>query len=188
MYRLGDRIIVTLGDEAYELRPSLRHAMVLARREGGFQALAREIEEGSLTAAIAILRPQVEPEASPILDTFGFRVLAALRDLRAPLAAFLSACAGFDPDNPPKDGKVQKIVPFPEYLAGLYRVGTGWLGWTPEQTLDAIPVEIIEAHRGRLDMLKTIFGSSEDSKAKKRLPFTDDNVMALFGIEDGKAA
>jgi hypothetical protein len=179
-YRLGQRIVIMLGDEAFELRPSLRHALALARREGSFQKLAREIDEGSVSAALDIIRPQVESEPSRLLDIWPSRVLAALPFIQPQLKAFVIACTGDDPDEKPSS-KPGKTIPYPEYLTDLYRIATGWLGWTPDEALNATPIEIVEAHRGRLDMLKAIFGTSEKTgKSETTHAFTDQNVKALF--------
>lgn len=59
------------------------------------------------------------------------------------------------------------LVTHAEHLAHLYRMATGWIGWTPEAALDATPAEIIEAAKGRQeligDILKAVFGSSDDT-------------------------
>jgi hypothetical protein len=52
----------------------------------------------------------------------------------------------------------------------LLEIGTGWLGWGYDQTLDT-PIQGIEiAHKGRLAMLRAIFGSAEKPEETKQLP------------------
>ncbi|MFG1371486.1 hypothetical protein V5F32_04850 [Xanthobacter oligotrophicus] len=41
-------------------------------------------------------------------------------------------------------------------------MGTGWLGWTEAETLDTSMPGIVAAHKGRLAMLKAIFGSGKE--------------------------
>jgi hypothetical protein len=173
MAKLADDIVIRLGGEDIVLRPSLRFAMRLERRPGSFGQLAREITDGSLTTACEIIRDH-EP-AMPYLKQ---RVFEALGELREPLMRYVLDCAGFDPDAPAADNDNPQTVTFAEHLAALYRVGTGWLGWTPQDTLGATPAEIMEARAGRLELLKAIFGEAE--KPKEKASFTDDNVMAAM--------
>ncbi|WP_276118389.1 hypothetical protein [Pararhizobium qamdonense] len=174
--KLAETILVEIAGEEIELRPSLRHAMRLERREGSFRQLFREINEGSLTAAVDIIEPHF----------FGQylknRVLDALPTLTPALTAYLLACAGIDPEAPANDtagAKSGKTQTFSEYLQQLYRYGTGWLDWTPETTLDATPAEILEAYKGKLEMLKAIYGTSEKAKPVDDRPL-DDKFRSLF--------
>lgn len=54
-----------------------------------------------------------------------------------------------------------------EYHAWLFRVATGWLGWRPDDAYMADMADIEEAHLGRIDMLKAVFGSG-DGKTEER--------------------
>ena len=45
-----------------------------------------------------------------------------------------------------------------DFHAWLFEIGTGWLGWSEEQTLGARITSILAAYKGRLDLLRTIFG------------------------------
>lgn len=154
--KLADDIVVTIGSEDIVLHPSLRHAIRLERRKGSFAALLREIEDDTFATARELIRDHHDHIE---LD---FQIMDALTQLKGPLLRYVVALTGVDPDNSPAKGKGRgKTVPFGDHLANLYRIGTGWLGWTPQDTLDATPAEIIEAYNGRLDMLKAIFGSSD---------------------------
>jgi hypothetical protein len=53
---------------------------------------------------------------------------------------------------------------FTEYHAKLFRLATGWLGWTPEAAYDATPTEITEAYKGRLELLSAVFGSGDQGE------------------------
>lgn len=172
--KLADDITITLAGEDIVLHPALRHAIRLERRPGSFGRIVREINEGSLTAAVDIIRDHYD---HPMLD---HRVFGALPALKAPLLAYVLACAGIDPDEQPADDKPKakaKAVPFSEHLTGLYRIGTGWLGWTPADTLDATPTEIMEAYKGRTDMLRAIFGGKEAAKDDRPL---DKKFRSIF--------
>ncbi|WP_333822421.1 hypothetical protein [Pinisolibacter sp.] len=180
MGRLAEEIIVHLAGEAIMLRPSLRHALRLERRPGSFKAVLDGIEEGSLTVAAEIIRPHAHDVT---LDAI---FAAGLAKLREPLTLYVLGCAGIDPETAPArrakaSGKPLPSVPFSEHLASLYRIGTGWLGWTPDVTLDATPAEITEAYRGRVEMLRSIFGSSEDDTPTADDRPLDDKIRTVFG-------
>lgn len=62
----------------------------------------------------------------------------------------------------------------------------GWLGWTPEQAFNASIPDILTAYEGRMDMLKAIFGGSEDGGAKgapsvNGRPMSPQLFDAVFG-------
>ncbi len=176
MMKLADDITVRIGGEAITLRPCLRFAIRLERRPGSFAGLIQEITDGSLTATCDLIGDHLD--MTPHTQDAVFNVLP---DLREPLLAYVMACAGIDADDnaPANDNKAKgKPVSFGEHLAGLYRIGTGWLGWTPADTLDATPAEIMEAYRGRLDMLKSIFGGGDETP-KSDLPL-DDKIRTAF--------
>lgn len=184
MARLADDIIIHIGDEAITLRPCLCFAMRLDRRPGSFAQLGKEIMDGSLSAACEIIRDHADIS---MLET---RILDnGIDRLKWPLVAYLGACMGLDPadaseptngNDRPSKGKPQTTA---DFLTGLYRIGTGWLGWTPAETLYATPAEIIEAQTGRMDMLKAIFGDGKASKQHDTMGgFTDANVA--FTLRD----
>lgn len=179
--RLADEITITVGGEAIELRPCLRFAMRLERREGSFAKLIRDVNEGSLAAAVEIILDHAD---MPFLEN---RVFDVLPELRGPLLSYVMACTGLDPDEAPAEGKAKgkakgKTVTFAEHLTGLYRIGTGWLGWTPADTLDATPAEIMEAYKGRQELLKALFGSGEEKPERPASPDQlDAKLKFIFG-------
>lgn len=179
--RLAEEIIVHLAGEAIVLRPSLRHAIALERRPGSFKAALDAIEEGSLGIAAEIIRPH-HPGVS--LDA----IFAHLDRLKPALFAYVAACAGIDETAPERrakaktSGKPLPSVPFAEHLVGLYRIGTGWLGWTPDQTLDATPTEIRLAYEGRVEMLRAIFGGTDDAAEPATPEEKMKAIKAGFGL------
>lgn len=158
--RLAEEIIITLGGALIELRPSLRFAMQLERQYPEFKDLVRLIGEGSLTAALDIIAPHYQHPA------IKHQIFDAGLDILAPaLITYVSACAGFDPDAKPQAKASGPKITTATYLRQLYQMGTGWIGWPPEITLNATPLEISEAMKGRADLLKAVFGSSEKEEA-----------------------
>lgn len=53
----------------------------------------------------------------------------------------------------------------------------GWLGWTEQQTLDTTIPAIWAAYRGKIEMLKACYGSSEKTPPK---PMTFDQIRAAL--------
>lgn len=172
MPKLADTIVIRLGGEDVILHPSLRHGIRLERRPGGVPALSGQISDGTLYAAIELIEPH---HYHPLLANQ--IVEAGLDTLAAPLIEYVLQCVGIDPDDKPSKGG--KTVPLKKHLEDLYRIGTGWLGWTPDTTLDATPAEITLAYEGRLEMLKAIFGSGDEA-TKSDTPL-DDQFKAAFG-------
>lgn len=76
---------------------------------------------------------------------------------------------------------------FEEFAVWLYKVGTGWLGWSPHDTRHAHMQEITLAFEGHVDKLKAIHGtndnktSSQTAQEKPRVAATFDNFNKLFG-------
>lgn len=178
--KIGQTIMIVLGGEAIELRPSLRFAMRLERRPGSFAGLTREIMDGSLTTAVEIIRDHTDmPDlADRIMET-------GLARLTTPLLNYVMGVAGIDMDDAPandhgRPGKQRPSIPFSEYLANLYRLGTGWMGWTPKETLDSTPAEILEAYKGRLELLRSIFGSKDDAPSPATDIPLDEKVKTAF--------
>lgn len=52
-----------------------------------------------------------------------------------------------------------------EYYADLYRRGTGWLGWSSEEVLTTPIPLLIEAIRGRTEMINEVVGTLFDGVA-----------------------
>ncbi len=175
--RLAEEITVIIANEQGQLWPSLRYAIQLERRPGSFGQLIRDVMDGSLTAAVEIIEPHCD------LDFLPNRVFDQMDKLQAPLLQYIAACAGVDRDDAPKaakSGKPAKSVPFRDYLEDLYKKATGWLGWTPQDALDATPAEIVLAYQGKLDMLKAIYGGGGKSEKTQDERPLDDKFRSIF--------
>ncbi|MFE3837548.1 hypothetical protein [Pseudogemmobacter sonorensis] len=157
--RVGKEFIVFLkGVGSHAIRPSLRCAMLLENRPGGFPRLLTEIQDGSMTAICDVLR-SADLDA-PFLEA---KVMhSGVDSFRAPLLEFVLHAAGLDLETQTDEATQGTTTTFAEHLADLYRKATGWLGWTPATALDATPAEIIEAVKGRAELLRLIFGTSDE--------------------------
>jgi len=151
--------------------------MRLERREGSFAKLIADIQDESLTAAVAIIGPNYPAQflEQKIMDT-------GLASLTTPLLEYVLQCAGMDSDGDDTPTKSDAPpVSFQEHLASLYRVATGWMGWTPQVALDATPSEILEAYKGRIEMMKAIFGSADEPTPPINTDERFKTVLRSFG-------
>lgn len=161
-----DRVAFTIGGHRYALRPTLQ-ATIRLESAFGMAAVLKGIAEGSATIMATIIRETADLDASlsDILDALSAPTTLAigLQALQEPLSALVLAMYGLedvDPHaKPPETGA--KTISAGEHLRQLYRLATGWMGWTPTIALSASPAEITEAFKGHIDMLKAIHGVKE---------------------------
>lgn len=161
-----DEITVSIGDDTMFLRPSLRAAFRLERRYGGFSNLITKLAECNVTAMADVIRESSGQSNGPdFLDHIAYMPLGpAIECLIEPLIDHVFALAGIDrhaPLPPAQSDAVSSRITFAEHHAQLFRIATGWLGWTPAEAWDATPAEIIEAHKGRIELLQAIFGGGK---------------------------
>lgn len=181
MQLAADEITIRLDHEEFHLRPTLRAALRLERKHGGFDNLARHVADGNLSVIADVIRESTEGFTT--LPAFLDRISKSglkhgLEALQVPVLAHVFALAGYDEHqaektDEDKQAKGQKIT-FAEHHQKLFEIATGWLGWSPAQAWASTPAEIMAAHRGRVDMLKAIFGSQEDKEADLSL---DDQAL-----------
>lgn len=151
-----------LGDKSFDLKPSLRAAWTLFDKYDGFHNLSRYLAEGSITTATDIINATItDQNAWANYALAGNAVVCDLLAAMDQLQECVLLLAGIDSNSTDKP-HTGKPMQFDEYFTKLYQIGTGWLGWTPDDTWDATPAEIMNAHTGRLDMLKALFGSKSD--------------------------
>lgn len=179
MSNVADEIVLRIGGEDEILVPSLRYGMRLEYREGGLKKLIRDVMDGSLTAARDILVHHVGD-----YDMLGQQILSIEPEtLKAALTRYLLQLVAVDPaDAPTKASTPEKAspVPFTAFFLDLYRKGTGWLGWTPDDTLDATPLQIVKAMEGKMEMLRAIYGGGEQQDAPGPKGPWDRNVRGIF--------
>lgn len=158
--RVGaDITTVIVSGAVLRLRPALRHGLALEAK-WGFPKLIEAVQQDSLSAALDLIGPHTARD-----DLGKALLVTGLHTLRWPLFRHVMFCAGLDPDDTsePEAKPKGKPITFADHLASLYRHATGWLGWPPEVALDATPAQIMEAMQGRTDLLKALFGSTEET-------------------------
>jgi hypothetical protein len=171
MQLAADPIVIEIAGEAYELRPTLRAAMRLARRHGDFATIYKAILADHVTLAKDVIH-EGSGSGLAAADFLNGIELAGVRDtlgrLKPSLLEFVLQLAGIDNDGDERgNDPTAEPMPLGEFYAALFRVGTGWLGWSAADTWDATPAEILAAQRGRGDLigdvLKSIFGTSDEA-------------------------
>lgn len=176
--RLGaDNLKLVIGKlPPIPIRPSLRAAHTLEQQHG-FAVLFQKANEGSLTALLAIARANghdIEAQISGM----------PLSDIVPPNIGTVSEyiCSVIGLDEPPNTDQPGKRLSFHEYHRELFKIATGWLGWSPEQTWDATPAEILAAYDGHVAMLRAIHGGKDESQANPQNTQRDRaGLMSLKG-------
>lgn len=143
-------IYVELAGEAFELRPSLRASMHLVRRHG-LTGLFAAVQGFNVTIIMDMLRETAIQPSLLLAEIAAFGIGVVRNRLTGPLAEFVLAIAGIDPDEPAEPTKPSTSQPVaPERVfAQLFGMATGSLGWHPEIAWTATPAEIIAAHNGQ---------------------------------------
>ncbi|HVA17803.1 MAG TPA: hypothetical protein VMV59_08845 [Candidatus Dormibacteraeota bacterium] len=153
---------VICGAKAVVLHPSLRAAAYLERRYG-FQTLLKACGECNLTVITDVIEASSDcPDFLATLATVPLSMV--MPGILEKLPAHILALAGVDPSNPAQEGG--ETISFADNFKRLYRIGTGWLGWSPETTWNATSSEITDAYSGHIEMLRAIHGGSEDETTR----------------------
>ncbi|MEA2897358.1 MAG: hypothetical protein QOJ84_2973 [Bradyrhizobium sp.] len=84
------------------------------------------------------------------------------------------ALAGADGNSASEPKPDAERIPFAEYHTRLFRLATGWLGWTPADAWEATAAEITEAYKGRRELLSAMFGSGKSDETIISKPDADD--------------
>ena len=174
---------IVIGRETVRLRPTLGAAFRLEQKYHGFHNLFNAVACGSVSALSDVIKEGCRQTSAltDYLDSIeGNEPLVVRLELVIPqVCAFLLALAGNDLDVK-ENGDVCEQITFLEYHTRLYRLATGWLGWSPEIAWAATPAEILEAQKGRVEMLKAVFGGKqEDEETTTDIRSARDRLNAL---------
>jgi hypothetical protein len=159
-----DETTLRLGGEIVHLRPSLRAALRLERRHGGFGKLLGAVSDGNLGIIADVIRESAtRPSCVPdLLIEFGKQPLrTGLGAVIPALIDHVLALAGVDSDQPTGEASSAEPISFADYHTRLFEIATGAIGWPPAVAWDATPAEIMAAWRGRCELLKMMFGSAD---------------------------
>lgn len=152
-------VLLCHGPHAVTLRASLRAAVALDALPGGFAGVWDGLARQKLTTLHAVIRACATDRAGAerLLAHAATTPLAHLAQCAQ--AACLALLSGIL--TPARQGEAPSpstapAKPVSDYLADLYRYGTGWLGWPPSEVWNASPAELeaaVLAHFDRLVMM-----------------------------------
>jgi hypothetical protein len=181
----ASEIVMQINGTECALRPSLRAASNLERAYG-FDKLLIDVAQGNIGAMADIVRHASGTDLLRLLA--GVPLLDVMASLINALSRYVLVLAGVDPDNITPAADTGEHMTFRDYHAKLYRIATGWLGWTPETAWNATPHEILEAYKGHLERLRAIHGGSEPDGAPDtpdKAPLDRDGLGALRAMQGG---
>ena len=164
----NDEVTITFdiaGDtpRVFTLRASMRAACRLLKEHGSYSALATKLAEGSFSACDSIMtHASIEREARFASEVDPSALIVATLENRDQFIRFVEIVADAD-SNSDNSEPTGKPMTFDQYHERLFEIGTGWLGWTPEETWNATKSEILAAYRGRMDMFKAILGKGDET-------------------------
>ncbi|MER2263889.1 hypothetical protein [Methylobacterium oxalidis] len=165
----GDITIIKIEGEAIRLRPSLRAALRLERRFGGFRPLLADLLVGSLGALTAIIGECSEhPDPFAFITKPGPEPLAERLDRITPdLVRLVLELADTDPDgdDEPKPESTGPKVPLAEAFATLFGLATGVLKWSPADAWAATIPEITVALEQHVALVRAQNGIAEPERA-----------------------
>ncbi|WP_426609488.1 phage tail assembly chaperone [Bradyrhizobium sp. McL0616] len=106
--------------------------------------------------------------------------LHTILDAREQLLDFVLILSGVDTS----DDKAQSGTPmrFEEFFTRLFKIGTGYLGWSPDDTWNATPAEILAAREGRMELLIQLFGGKRDEDTDSDLSGDRDKLNAIGNL------
>ena len=171
MQRHASDIALAYGGNTVWLKPSLRAATHLEALHGGFPALLSKLHEFDTATIREIIRYAAPDRAAAqtLLKALSGASLhtvqqvtlapafALLQALMTPVSAKITGEASKAP--------VAKAVAWADLYADLYKLATGWLGWTPDTAWNATLSEILNAFDGHIDQLKAVHGGGEEQGA-----------------------
>lgn len=176
---LGDGVQIEVGGETVVLKPTLRAGIGVLRLHGSFQAaVQRVLEVNTYTIAEVINLGGGRLDGGNLLARGGLMRAAALADALAAYIVILANGGTKPSDAPQAKADASSGETHETYFCRLFKIGTGWMGWTPDQTLDAPIAAIVSAHAGRTEMLGAIFGV-DGAKPRNEIPL-EDKVRAFF--------
>lgn len=162
-FRPAYDVPLTYGDHTVWLRPSLRAATLLEGLHNGFPALLVKVQQGHTGTLRQIVSNSATDRsaAQNLLDAMkGAKLIGIQQVLINPAFALIGALMTPDLDQgEAAKAPTGKPVKWSDLYADLYKIATGWLGWTPDTAWNATLHEIMRAFDGHIDQLKAVHGT-----------------------------
>lgn len=167
-FRPAYDVALEYGGHTVFLRASLRAATYLEALHNGFPALLTKVTQGHTgTLRQIILNSATDRSAAQnLLGTMkGAKLIGVQRVLITSAFALLTAL--MTPDHAKGQAEAAKAptgkpIEWADLYADLYKIATGWLGWTPDTAWNATLPEIMQAFDGHIEQLKAVHGSADD--------------------------
>lgn len=182
------------GNHAVTLRASLRAAVALDNLPGGIPSAWDGVLRQSYTAIGAVIRATATDQARALtlLASLSNKPLAPFLDQAQAACLDLLAALSPERDDAPMTTTPAKPSSVNDYLADLFKFGTGWLGWPPSEVWNASPAEIEVAFLAHIDRLvKTTPGATRDDGSHAPAMTEEqrqENVAAGLDPEFNRAA
>lgn len=174
-----DEITISVSPKQFVLRATLRAAFRLHQDHGSYAELSRAVADGSFSACSDLISHTCTDHKGWIYyQTTRPDVVRQVLANQENLLEFVLILAGAKRSGDEPSEPTQPIT-FEEYHAKLFRIATGWLGWTPDVAWNATASEIINAHQGRTEMLGAIFGGKNDDDVDTSDPRARAELNAL---------
>ncbi|GLK76709.1 hypothetical protein GCM10008171_19630 [Methylopila jiangsuensis] len=187
---IGDVVVVHLGGQAIEMRPTLRAAIRSHELHGGFDALLKKLHELDTRTVRRFMRVAVGSNASKVVEASTPGALMAVQPQLLDFVLVLANGGTIPGDmsgdalDAPKTGGVTHA----DYFARLYKIGTGWLGWTHEEVMNAPMPAILSAYIGRQEMLQAIFGGGDKARGRNDTSLEDKLKAGMAFLGTRKVA
>ena len=157
------------GGNTVSLRPSLRAATQLAKYQGGFPALIAKLQERDTATIKAVIQSGAtdKQEATAFLSGLSDKPLRTIDNtFLAPLYRLIMALMSPSRDPAPApDHAASAPMDWADLYTDLFKIATGWLGWTPTEAWNATLLEITDAFDGHTTKLKAMHGGDETDTA-----------------------
>lgn len=165
--RLQPAYDVTLahGGNTVRLVPSFRAAIILEQRQGGYVALLSDLSTFKLQTVHAVIRAAAidADAANRLIGALGSVSLRRMQQITLePLVTLISRLMNVGEDIEQTADTKSETIAHSEFHKQLFKLATGWLRWTPEQTYAATIPEIALALEGHIDLLKATSGTADE--------------------------
>lgn len=171
------------------LRPSLRAGKALERLYDGWSNFLNAFDQFRLTAVQALIRVSAVSQvaAETLLSSLAATPIRTINAVLEPpcvalLRMFLDVAGGENAQDGQPAKSAGNMLTWADAYAELYRIGTGWLGWTPAETWAATPTEISEAYKGKIGMLQAIHGGADREPDQTSVEYTPERLKEIDAL------
>lgn len=158
-------VTLTHADCTVRLAPSFRAAILLEQREGGYVGLLSDLTSFKLATVHAVIRASstCARDAERLIGALGALPLRRVQEITNSALVTLTArlINIGDSQDSADTQSTSKPIAWADFHRDLFKMATGWLGWSPEQTYSATIPEIMLAIEGHVDLLKATNGAAD---------------------------